>query len=360
MNSPPSNPRQRLGQHASVLVIERSALGRLREDERTNERRRANVGNLGSTWLKPPGVMKTLFQMREERREAEEHAEAMRREMLAQELAEAEAAAPGIGAEGEAGVVGMDVADEGMGMGMEGEEDVGRDLDDDIPDADEGGFGFDGASDEDDDEVDEDEDEDDGETGALGGDNEARQLRRVHQRELQSRMATMRATENRMREVIARGQGPAAAGDIYGPDEDIDEEDQAHVLEEEDFVVSMYPDELEPSMDMGMDANLDDDIPEAEDGYEHTDSEAELSSDGETGHNISYGGMRAPQLPPPRSRIGGPGPRSSIGGPGPRSSLVTSGGGGGGGPRSSLDISSILSRDGSSIMGSSPRLQRRG
>ncbi|KAK1750018.1 Apc15p protein-domain-containing protein [Echria macrotheca] len=373
-NVPPNlnsnNPRMRLGQHAGAQAIERSALGRLRDDERTNERRRANAANLGSTWLKPPGVAKTLFQMREERREAEEHAEAMRREMLAQELAEAEAAeAGGAGVGGE--MMGDEDGDimEGEGgemmtdgdeMMMDGGEGGGRDLDDDIPDADAGGFGFDGASDDDDDEDDdEDEDEeeeedDEGDDQSVpGGQQGGRQLRRVHQRELQNRVATMRATEDRMREMMARGgQGPAAGRDLYTPDEDIDEEDQAHMLEEDDLVGSMYPDELEPELDM--DANLDDDIPEAESlggGYEHTDSEASLTSDDDTGrHNISYGGgMRAPQLPPPRSSMGGGPPRSSMGG-----------GGGGGGPRSSLDISSILSRDGSSILGSSPRLPRRG
>jgi hypothetical protein len=90
-----------------------------------------------------------------------------------------------------------------------------------------------------------------------------------------------------------------------------------------------------------------------------------LSSDEETGQqNISYGGMRAPHLPHPRSSIaGGAGPRSSMaGGYGQRSSMggygQRSNATGGHGPRSSLDISSILSRDGSSMMGSSPRLRR--
>ena len=50
-----------------------------------------NIQNFGSTWLKPPGIPKTLHQMREEKREQEEHQEAMRREQLAQELADAEA-----------------------------------------------------------------------------------------------------------------------------------------------------------------------------------------------------------------------------------------------------------------------------
>ncbi|KAK0704958.1 Apc15p protein-domain-containing protein [Lasiosphaeris hirsuta] len=351
-SGPGGGPRS---QGHAAAVIERSALGRLRADELYMERRRANVGNLGSAWLKPPGVTKTLFQLREERREAEEHAEALRREMLAQELADAEAAgAPG----------GADDAMEDDGMGMDADldgdeammEDGGRDLDDDIPDADGGGFGFDGASDEEEEEEEEDEESEDeeGDRSGLGnGGEDTRQLRRIQQRELANRVAAMRATEERMREMMARGGqgGAAAGGDLYEADEDIDQEDQANILEEDDLLG--YPDEMEPGMDdLDMDANLDDDIPEAESGggYEHTDSEASLSSDEDGSRNVSYAAMRPPRLSQPGNNI-----RSSMGAPHlphPGRSM--------GIPRSSLDISSILSRDGSSIIGSSPRLQRRG
>ncbi|KAK4455008.1 Apc15p protein-domain-containing protein [Podospora aff. communis PSN243] len=356
-----AHPRMRPGHpHSAAHIIERSALGRLRDDERTNDRRRGNVANLGHTWLKPPGVTKTLFQLREERREAEEHAEAMRREMLAQELAEAEAGGA-LPMEGGEGVLGVD----GEGDEDMMEEEGARDLDDEIPDADDGGFGFDGASDEEE----EDEEEENESSGGEGAGGDGRQLGRVQQREMANRVASMRAAEDRMREMMARGgNGGAAGGDLYGGDEEIDEDDHADILEEDDLVSTMYPGELEPDMDMGMDANLDDDIPEAESlgGYEHTDSEASLSSDDDAGQNISFGGMQAPRLPHIRSSMaGGAGPRSSMaGGYGQRSSIGAHGHGqrstaGGHAPRSSLDISSILSRDGSSLMGSSsPRLRR--
>ncbi|KAK0639292.1 Apc15p protein-domain-containing protein [Cercophora newfieldiana] len=358
-----NNPRLRPGQqHSAAQIIDRSFLGRLRDEERTNDRRRANVANLGQTWLKPPGVTKTLFQMREERREAEEHAEAMRREMLAQELAEA-AEAGGGGMAPEEGGAGMDGdGDEQM---MEGEG--ARDLDEDIPDADEGGFGFDGVSDDEEDDDEDEQDDEDEENESSGVEEGGGQLRRVQQRELADRVASMRATEDRMREMMARGgNGAATGGNMYGGDEDIDEEDQADILEEDDLISTMYPGELEPDMDVGMDANLDDDIPEAESlgGYEHTDSEASLSSDEDVGHNVSFGGMRAPHLPHIRSSMaGGAGPRSSMaGGYGQRSSMGAqaqrNNTASGHGSRSSLDISSILSRDGSSMMGSSPRLRR--
>lgn len=320
---------------------------------------------MGQTWLKPPGVGKTLFQLREERREAEEHAEAMRREMVAQELADAEAAnATGVMEEEGVAPAGAVVRMDGDGdevMMMEGEEEEdmsgmgGRDLDDDIPDADEGGFGFDGVSDEEEEEDDDDDesDEEEGEESYLPA--QARLGRRQT-----NEVANIRAVEDRMRQMIARGGGASVGGDMYGGDEDVDEEDQAHILEEDDLVVVMYPDEMEPDMDMGMDGNLDDDIPEAESGgYEHTDSEASLSSDEEASEqNVSYGGMRTPHLPPPRSSLpgGGSAGRSgaSVAAPGSwRFSARRA-------PRSSLDLSSILSRDGSSVQGSSPRLQRRG
>ena len=55
------------------------------------ERRKHNIQNYGNSWIKPPGIPKSLYQLREEKREMEEHQEALRREALAQELAEAEA-----------------------------------------------------------------------------------------------------------------------------------------------------------------------------------------------------------------------------------------------------------------------------
>ncbi|KAK1772558.1 Apc15p protein-domain-containing protein [Phialemonium atrogriseum] len=323
---------------AAAAAVERSALARLRADEAYMERRRLNVSNFGATWLKPPGVVKSLFQMREERREQEEHAEALRREQLALELAEAEAEAAG------AGALGLDDDDEeGLEGGEAMDEDVvggGRDLDDDIPDADEGGFGFDGASDDDDEEEGEDDDDDDdGDGGVYGGHGTgAAQQRRAQQRELANRLATVRAAEDRARERMVRGQD--VGSDIYGGEEELDNEDPSQMLEEDDLVHMSHhhQHEVEPGMDLDMDADLDDDIPEAESGvYEHTDTEAELgSSSDDGGQNTSFAGARAP----PASRFG--------------SSLVRSDG-----ARTSLDINSILSRDGSSLAGSSPQVRRR-
>ncbi|KAK3683561.1 Apc15p protein-domain-containing protein [Podospora appendiculata] len=352
----------RTSRPVQAAIIERSVLGRLRADEIYMQRRRANVGNLGSTWIKPPGVAKTLFQLREERREALEHAEAVRREMLAQELAEAEAGG-GVGGDDPMDVLLMEDLDANEAI----VEDAGRDLDEDIPDADEGGFGFDGASDDEEEESDSersaseddnDEEEDDDvdveeEANASSlvdthGDENGRQQRR----ELANHMATIRATEDRMREMLARGGQVDGGGDLYGADEDIDEDDRAHILEEDDLVPSTYPGDLGPGTDMDMEADLDDDIPEASEGggYEHTDSEASLSSsdEDESRQDISF----AP--PPPRnSNIYRPARTSQASLP--RSSLAAARGDG---PRSSIDINGILSRDGSSVIGSSPRIRR--
>ncbi|KAH8888287.1 hypothetical protein GQ53DRAFT_261908 [Thozetella sp. PMI_491] len=339
-NGPLQNARSRSQQAA---VIERSALGRLRAEETYLDRRRANVVNLGHMWLKPPGLTKTLYQMREERREAEEHAEALRREQLAQDLAEAVETEPGPGAEGAEGEVNtmdaldmdVDPNDPLLGAG----EEVEVDLDDDIPDADEGDFGYDQASSDDEEDEAEDEDEDEeeaveeqeegsGDEAYGGAAEEARQQRQAQRREV----ASLRATEDRMRETMVRNQ--AGGGDLYGEDE-LDEEGRAQILEEDDLVHHGHG-LVEEGMDMDMDANLDDDIPEAESGgYEHTDSDASVSDDGHDSSSFAL------------ARSSG---RSARG----RVSLARTER-----SRNSLDINSLLSGDGSSVIGSSPHIRRR-
>ncbi|KAL2160904.1 hypothetical protein VTH06DRAFT_1102 [Thermothelomyces fergusii] len=308
------------------------------------ERRRAAVANLGSTWLKPVGVSKTLFQMREEQREAEEHAEALRREMLAQELAEAEAAAAAAALDGDD----MMVED-----GEEGDLDGGRDLDADIPDEDAGmGFGYDGGSDEEEDnseedeedveeEEEEEEDDDEDDEGDEGGHEEELSADELERRR---EIARIRATEARMREIREQSDYLQRQSDsIFDFDEEPVEEERSQMLEEEDLVRGggRQQSGVQPQLprrqlphDMDMDADLDDDIPVAESGgYEHTDSDASLHSDHDV-HDLSY--ARSSQILHHRSSL-----RRS-----------------GGGPRSSLDISGLLSRDGSSIMGSSPYIRR--
>ncbi|UNI20327.1 hypothetical protein JDV02_006425 [Purpureocillium takamizusanense] len=358
------------GHHARARghVIERTALARLAADEQYMHRRRLNVQNFGSAWLKPPGVPKTLHQMREEKREQEEHQEALRREQLAQELAEAEAA----------GSMPED------NMMDDVQLDGAQDLDDDIPDADDDHFGMgSGDDDDDDDNGEEDDDEGEGEEDddddegvdeeAVAADEEA--LREERQNDLME--ARMRMADDAFREALVRGDTDADelyVGDEMDPEEE--EGDHGHMLDEDDFAHHHHHHHLAAgSNDGGMDADLDDDIPEAESGgYEHTDSEAELSSSSgggggrggpydddddededvgdqdddegddddndDDGQDIGFAPRAAP-LGPPQS----PTLRTA------RASLA--------GPRTSMDLSTLLSQDESSFMDSSPAAGRR-
>ncbi|UKZ81995.1 hypothetical protein TrVFT333_009776 [Trichoderma virens FT-333] len=238
-------------------LLERTLLARLAADEQKMHRRRINVQNFGSTWLKPPGVPKTLHQMREEKREQEEHQEAMRREQLAQELAEAE---------------GGGTMDDGMMDDVQ--LDGAQDLDDEIPDADDA---FDPSSD--DSEEDENEEEENDNEGDEDDEEAVREeeadeeaLREERQHGLVA--ARMRMTDDAFREALIRGD-PEADGSVYGDEEDLEDEDREQILDEDDFA---YDGNLDDGTAGDMDADLDDDIPEAEDGYEHTDSEADVSS----------------------------------------------------------------------------------
>ncbi|KAI3327622.1 Apc15p protein-domain-containing protein [Xylariaceae sp. AK1471] len=325
-----ANGNHRRGAH----LIERSPLARLRADEQNIERRRQNVTNYGSAWLKPPGLPKTLHQLREERREAEEHQEALRREQLAQELAEAEAEAAGGGGGG--GGADLDAMLDAPPVGDDGMDDVqldgARDLDDDIPEADGADFGL---SDEDEEDEGDDEDDDDDNDD---GDDEAHEMRIAHAQQQQLMTQRMRQANDAFREVMARGRDSAA---MYGGDEDIDDEDQSQMLEEEDLI-GAHGD----MGDMGMGADLDDEIPEAESmgGYEHTDTEAELSSsigeeDDNNNNNNNSSHIGFPASSQQANRF--------------QHSLARSDA-----TRNSIAISDILSRDGSSVLGSSPAVPR--
>ncbi|KAJ4154151.1 hypothetical protein LMH87_010612 [Akanthomyces muscarius] len=316
-------------------ILERTALARLAADEAYMQRRRTNVQNFGSTWLKPPGLPKTLHQMREEKREQEEHQEAMRREQLAQELAEAEA---------EAAAEGEDAMDD---VQLDG----AQDLDEDIPDADDE-FALGGGSDSEEEEEEEEEEAD------VSAAEEA--LREERRNDLMA--ARMRMTDDAFREALVRGDPDG--DDMYGGgEEELDAQDQGHLLDEEDFVPSSLLDEGgDGDLDLGMDANLDDDIPEAEEeyeaGYEHTDSDAALSSEDDRRReesseesseeeDVGFAPRAAPLVPPQSPTLRGHRHRRSNAG------ASTAG------PRSSMDLSAFLSQDESSFMNSSPVQGRR-
>jgi hypothetical protein len=234
----------------------------------------------------------------------EEHQESLRREALAQELLEAEA-------EG--------VEDLLQGGVEEGMDEV-RDLDDEVPEANTTGLEAE-DDDEEDDEEDEDEDEDEDE------ENDSEDVPRG--------VLASRMPDDVYREALVRGEQARTTG--FGDDggSTIDEEDPSQMLQEEDLVHE--PREGDHNADlMDMDADLDADIPEAESagGYEHTDTEEELTSSDEEGSSEDGQGIL-------RSR------RVDA-----ASSMVRSDG-----TQNSMDLSSIVSR--SSQIGSSPQQRAR-
>lgn len=288
------------------------------------DRRRANVSNYGIQWLKPPGVPKTLFQMREERREAEEHAEAMRREeMMAAQLAEAAA------------------EEDEM---VEGEEEV--DLDEDVPEAE--GFGFDGEDSEGEEETMTESEEEEEETENNAG---AVMVSPAEEAEVRH----MRAAEDRLLGFMARGEdGASDLGEGFGGDGAGEERED--MLEEDDLVhmqrapSAEHPDVsmgMDMDLDLNMDADLDGEIPEGDEDeyYEHTDSDEEVD---ESTRDISFAGRSSGAFMRPL----GTQPRRSV----HRSSLRSRGSIG----QSDMDISGLLSGEGSSFMESSPHLRRRG
>lgn len=258
-------------------------------DEEYIERRKQNIQNYGNSWIKPPGIPKSLFQLREEKREMEEHQEALRREQLSQELADAEASAAD-------GLL--------QGEGADGEMEEGRDLDDDVPEADTTALTFDGGDETDEDDENENDTED------------------VPRGVLASRMP-----DDVYREALIRGEGSGEGQFGDEGDSTIDGEDGSQMLQEEDLVHE--GDQFQPDEDMDMDADLDAEIPEADEGYEHTDTEDELSSSEEDDESVDGGTL--PQARYPAA-----------------SSLVRSDG-----TQNSMDLSSVLS-NGSSQIGSSP------
>jgi hypothetical protein len=232
---------------------------RLRLDEEYIERRKQNVQNWGSSWIKPPGVPKSLYQLREEKREMEEHQEALRREQLAQELAEAEAEAL--------------MPDDGMDGDGDMEDVV--DLDDEIPEADATGLGGDETEDSEDEENDTEE---------------------VPRGVLASRMPD--------RETLVYGE--PAGTEMFGGDDGstIDDDERSGMLQEEDLIHEHGMDEG----DMDMDADMDADIPESEEGYEHTDTEEEVdSSEEEESETESL-----PQVNPGASMVRSDGTQNSM------------------------------------------------
>lgn len=229
------------------------SLAALQLEERALRVRKQNIASFGYAWIKPAGCPKTMLGMREEEAEREEGLAAAAAEMNAAAAAAAAAAGMGLDAFGDTtqGQLGL------VGDGVDPDE-LERDLDDDIPDADaeglveEGEEGFEEDEDVDDDELMERNLDDDIPDAYDDNDDD--------------------------------GDNDDFDGDGFDDQPDLDDEIPTPEADEED-----EGDEGEGFGDSIMGRNLDDDVPGAaaaeeegsqqEEEWQHTDTEAEDDDD---------------------------------------------------------------------------------
>ena len=306
--------------HASYL---RSLqLGQLKADEDAIRKRKENIARLGSTWIKPPGVAKTLQAETEERLEREEQEMLAQREQLMADLAARQA-------EEEARQAAAANQEQADAM----EE---RDLDEEVPDADD-------VADEDEEDEDiegeesiEVEDQDDEEeTGQGEVTTEVNMTTFGDESLLEGSMVAEQLRQDRQENQEHPEQSAEAE------QEALDQQRYLHLEEAE--VTGIAQDQYE----LGMEANLDDSVPEAG-TYEHTDTELEDESSEEEDQSSSLAG-------PTRTSVGA---RQSLLGRTSNVSRQSMHSRESAGSRRSLreaDVSSLLE---SSFVGSSPMLGR--
>ncbi|KAJ5518459.1 Anaphase-promoting complex subunit 15/MND2 [Penicillium expansum] len=210
-------------------------------EERSLRARKLNIATFGYSWIRPAGCAKTMLGMKEEEAEREEALQAAAAEMEAAE--------------------GAGIMDDDMGMqGGEVEEDEGmeRDLDDDIPNAEEEEEEASGLIEEGEEGLEEDDIGDEGE---------------YMERDLDDDIPEGFPDDD------YEGSG------LYDDDDDDDDEDDFN--NQPDLDADIPADDGE-SVSEGMTRDLDDDIPDAaeqgseqEGEWQHTDSEEELSDEEE-------------------------------------------------------------------------------
>ena len=301
-SSQPQHPHHHHAHHRRPrpAINPNATLPLLTTDERALTQRKLAIAMYGYSWLKPAGCPKTMLGMREEQLEREEVERQMREAELQERMAgEAEEMERRLEREAEGEEAGVEerdlddeipeheVADGEEGWGTDGEveeEGMGGDLDDDIPEAAElsevlsdeemtseiaaqdspvrNDWTYDTRR-----EPDTEEEE--------SGDEALRRIRRT------ARMA---------RE--ARQQGYQRTPGAPGSDYDVDERDAEalalaeQLLDEDEMGDVSYGDD--------QDRDLDDSVPEAEEGeWEHTDSDGE--DDFEEDMDISIMPSAAPQ-----------------------------------------------------------------
>lgn len=259
----------------------RSQLAMLAYDERVIAQRKLAIQMYGYSWLKPAGCLKTMLGRREEEIEREE-VEKQLRDAEMQERAQAEMEEAQRQAQ----------LDEQRSRELDGEVVAGegeRDLDEDVPDADNTGI-FDEDEDEEDDDYGADEDEVDLDAdipeGNSGLDFDASENSDTETRS-EADVSSSRSQRFRSRPRSQPLGGdpirPSPLREDYSPEDDLDDE---------------LP-------DMDMDAqDLDNDVPDADqddDGWEHTDTELDES---DMDISIMPPGVTAHHLHmPPRSAV---------------------------------------------------------
>ncbi len=244
----PNAPPQR---RQNATAYPSSTIAALKTDEALIQQRKTAIARFGATWIKPPGVSKTLQAETEERQEREEQEVLARREQLmldmqAQQEAE-ETRQRAAAAEEEA-------MDEEAG-------DEQRDLDDDVPD---GSMGMDGDLSAE-------------EEGGLTDDDD----------DLTDEDGTTEAD-------VTFNDGSLIEGSMLHPGIGEGNEENSAVqreLAEQERYAQLEEAELtgaaQDEYDLDMQGNLDDSVPEAG-SYQHTDTELEDDDDSDDDEDVSF------------------------------------------------------------------------
>ncbi|EEA23019.1 hypothetical protein TMatcc_001886 [Talaromyces marneffei ATCC 18224] len=236
-----------------------NSLAMLQLEERALRLRKENIASFGAAWIKPAGIPKTMQGMREEEAEREEGLAAAQQELNVAAMVAAAGA-------GGAGVMDMDafggeamlqqqqqdmmMGGDNAGVAGEGDgneaDELERDLDDDIPEAEDNGF------------------EDSGDEEGLVEEGEE-----AYEEELMDR---------NLDDDIPDGYPDEDDDD---DDDDDDDEEDAYDDDEmpggDEIPVRDLDDDIPEANDLE-DEDMDDDIPEAEE-WQHTDSELEDNDD---------------------------------------------------------------------------------
>ncbi|EUC48997.1 hypothetical protein COCMIDRAFT_23362 [Bipolaris oryzae ATCC 44560] len=228
--SPPntSHNQRRPNSHHTPRHNQNLLLSSLAADENTIAQRKLNVRRFGAGWLRPPGVSKTLQALKDEELEKEEQEMMQRREQVMMDLAAAQ----------------QEAANEEQRERGEREEEAGmgeeeRDLDDEVPEAEESMS--------------------ESSSAAVSSSNSGSGSESEDEQEEQGSEISGDAQEE---STVPFNEDSFIEGSMM-------EAEVSHMLEmEEAEMAGVLQDERD----------LDDDVPEAG-SYEHTDSELEDSSD---------------------------------------------------------------------------------